>query len=134
MALTIGVDVGGTKIAAGVVDESGQIIDEARTKTPAQDPSEIVDAIVDLVHEVTARHEISAVGVGAAGFVSSDRAVVLFAPNLAWRDVPLRDQLESGLDLPVVIENDVNAAAWGSSGSGRQSTPTTCSWWRSAPE
>jgi len=113
MALTIGVDVGGTKIAAGVVDESGQIIDEARTKTPAQDPSEIVDAIVELVHEVTARHEISAVGVGAAGFVSSDRAVVLFAPNLAWRDVPLRDQLESGLDLPVVIENDVNAAAWG---------------------
>ncbi len=113
MALTIGVDVGGTKIAAGVVDESGTIIDEARRETPAQKPSEIIEAIADVVREVTDRHEIVGVGVGAAGFIGSDRATVLFAPNLAWRDVPLREQLESQLDLPVVVENDVNAAAWG---------------------
>ncbi|MBA2698387.1 MAG: ROK family protein [Nocardioidaceae bacterium] len=113
MTLTIGVDVGGTKIAAGVVDESGKVIDEARRKTPAQETSAIVEAIVDVVHEVTARHEIAAVGVGAAGFIGADRATVLFAPNLAWRNVPLRDQLASKLDLPVIIENDVNAAAWG---------------------
>ena len=50
---------------------------------------------------------------GAAGYVDRDRAVVLFAPNIAWRDVDLRAELEERVGLPVVIENDANAAAWG---------------------
>ena len=58
-------------------------------------------------------HSIEAVGVGAAGFVDARRATVLFAPNLAWRDEPLKVDLERAIGLPVVIENDANAAAWG---------------------
>ncbi len=114
MTVTIGVDVGGTKIAAGVVDGGGKIIDHARVDTPADDSEATVDAIIEVASKLGDAHgEAVAVGVSAAGFVSSDRATILFTPNLAWRNLPLRDQLEGELDLPVVIENDANAAAWG---------------------
>jgi glucokinase len=113
MALTIGVDVGGTKIAAGVVDESGQILEEARRSSPAKDTDAIEDAIADAVAALAERHDVEAVGVGAAGFVDAARSTVLIAPNLAWRDEPLRTELENRTKLPVVIENDANAAAWG---------------------
>ena len=113
MALTIGIDVGGTKIAGGVVDESGQILATARRESPATDTDAIEQAVEDLVAELRSNHEIAAVGVGAAGFVDVHRATVLFAPNLAWRDEPLKRDLESRIGLPVVIENDANAAAWG---------------------
>jgi glucokinase len=113
MALTIGVDVGGTKIAAGVVDESGEILEEARRSSPARDSDAIEDAIADAVADLCERHAVEAVGVGAAGFVDAARSTVLIAPNLAWRDEPLRAELEKRTKLPVVIENDANAAAWG---------------------
>jgi glucokinase len=113
MALTIGVDVGGTKIAAGVVDESGEILEEARRSSPAKDTDAIEDAIADAVAALAERHDVEAVGVGAAGFVDAARSTVLIAPNLAWRDEPLRTELENRTKLPVVIENDANAAAWG---------------------
>jgi glucokinase len=114
MTVTIGVDVGGTKIAAGVVDGEGTSVVKARVDTPAQDAEATVAAIVDVAGRLRDAHqEVVAVGVSAAGFISADRATVLFAPNLAWRDVRLRDKLESELELPVVIENDANAAAWG---------------------
>jgi len=113
MALTIGVDVGGTKIAAGVVDESGRILEEARRSSPAKDTDAIEDAIADAVADLAERHDVEAVGVGAAGFVDAARSTVLIAPNLAWRDEPLRTELEKRTKLPVVIENDANAAAWG---------------------
>ena len=113
MALTIGIDVGGTKIAGGVVDESGQILATARRESPATNADAIEQAVEDLVVELRSNHEIAAVGVGAAGFVDAHRATVLFAPNLAWRDEPLKRDLESRIGLPVVIENDANAAAWG---------------------
>jgi glucokinase len=114
MTVTIGVDVGGTKIAAGVVSADGKVIDSARVDTPARDAEGTVDAIVEVAAKLRDAHpEALAVGISAAGFVSSDRATILFTPNLAWRNLPLRDQLEGELDLPVVIENDANAAAWG---------------------
>jgi glucokinase len=56
---------------------------------------------------------VVAIGVGSAGFVDAERSTVLFAPNLAWRDVPVRDQVAAACGLPVVVENDANAAAWG---------------------
>ena len=57
--------------------------------------------------------EIAAVGIGSAGFVDAARSTVLFAPNLAWRNVAVRAQVFAATDLPVVVENDANAAAWG---------------------
>jgi len=113
MTLACGIDVGGTKIAGGVIDEDGTVVEELRVESPATDVEAIEDAITSLVTELRSRHEIAAVGVGAAGYVDKARAVVMFAPNIAWRDVNLKGELEERLDLPVVVENDANAAAWG---------------------
>jgi glucokinase len=111
--VTIGIDVGGTKIAGGVVTADGRIIDEGRRKTPARDVAATRTAIAELVRELADRHDVGAVGIGAAGFVAADRSTVMFAPNVAWRDEPLGALLTAELSLPVVVENDVNAAAWG---------------------
>jgi len=113
VSLTCGVDVGGTKIAGAIVDTDGSVLEEHRVESPATDTEAIEDAIADLVAELASRHEIEAVGVGAAGYISASRSEVMFAPNLAWRDVDLRSELEERVDVPVVIENDANAAAWG---------------------
>jgi len=113
VSLACGIDVGGTKIAGGVVDETGTILEELRVESPATDVPAIEAAIEKLVTELRTRHPIEAVGVGAAGYIDKARAVVLFAPNLAWRDLDLKADLERALDLPVVVENDANAAAWG---------------------
>ncbi|MGH3353528.1 MAG: ROK family glucokinase [Nocardioides sp.] len=111
--LACGVDVGGTKILGGVVDHDGNIIEDHRVESPAKHPEAIEAAIVEVVAELKSRHSIECVGIGAAGYIDKDRSTVLFAPNIAWRDVPLKERLEKVLDLPVVIENDANAAAWG---------------------
>lgn len=113
MTYTVGVDVGGTKIAAGIVDEHGHLVARDRTESPATRPAEIVRTIGKLVGSLAGSYEVEAVGVCAAGFVDKQRATVVFAPNLAWRDEPLKERLEEELNLPVVVENDANAAAWG---------------------
>jgi glucokinase len=113
VSLSCGIDVGGTKIAGGVVDTDGTIIEELRVESPATDAEAIEEAIAGLVGELRTRHEIETVGVGAAGYVDRARAVVLFAPNVAWRNEDLKGELEKRIALPVVIENDANAAAWG---------------------
>ncbi|MET9875718.1 ROK family glucokinase [Actinacidiphila glaucinigra] len=112
MGLTIGVDIGGTKIAAGVVDEEGSILEIVKVPTP-QTSEGVVDAIATAVHDVSAGHPVEAVGIGAAGYVDDKRATVLFAPNIRWRHEPLKDKVEQRVGLPVVVENDANAAAWG---------------------
>jgi len=112
MSLTIGVDVGGTKVAAGVVDERGQIIEKVKRFTPAASPEDTSGVIAGAVAELLARYEIEAVGIGAAGFVDQARSTVLFAPNLAWRDEPVKKQVEERIGRTVVVENDANAAAW----------------------
>ena len=113
MSLACGIDVGGTKIAGGVVDEDGTIVEELRVESPATDAEAIEEAIAGLVTDLSSRHDIATVGVGAAGYVDKARAVVLFAPNVAWRNEDLKGELEKRVELPVVIENDANAAAWG---------------------
>ncbi|MBA3250663.1 MAG: ROK family glucokinase [Geodermatophilaceae bacterium] len=109
--LAIGVDIGGSKAAAGVVDEAGRVVEQLRRPTP-RDAAGTEDVIAELVQELSGRHDVGAVGVGAAGWVGSDRATVLFSPHLAWRDEPLRAALRARLGVPVVVENDANAAAW----------------------
>ena len=113
MTLACGIDVGGTKIAGGVVDLDGTVLEELRDESPATDADAIETAIGSLVSQLSQRHRIEAVGVGAAGYIDKSRSVVMFAPNLAWRDLDLKADLEKRLELPVVVENDANAAAWG---------------------
>jgi glucokinase len=113
MGLAVGIDVGGTKIAGAVVDDEGTILDTARRVSPATNSEAIEREVQVLVRELRGIHDIEAVGVGAAGFVDAARSTVLFAPNLAWRDERLKRDLEARLDMPVVVENDANAAAWG---------------------
>jgi glucokinase len=113
MSLSCGIDVGGTKIAGGVVDEDGRVLEQTRVESPARDAQAMSDAIARLITDLKQRHEIATVGVGAAGYIDKARATVLFAPNLAWRHLDLKAELEGRVDLPVVVENDANAAAWG---------------------
>lgn len=112
MGLTIGVDIGGTKVLGGVVDEDGKVLVTARRATPAEDAAKTRDVIIDVVRELAEGRAIEAVGIGAAGWIDAARSRVLFAPNLAWRDEPLRDTVSAGTGLPVVVENDANVAAW----------------------
>ena len=121
MSLAIGVDVGGTKIAAGVVDEKGAIIEMVKRPTPAANASGTIEVISDAVRELLGRHDVEAVGIGAAGFIEQSRSTVAFAPNLAWRNEPVARQVEDRTGRPVVVENDANAAAWAETklGAGR---------------
>ena len=112
--VTIGVDIGGTKIAAGVVDGSGNILATARRPTPRHDSGAVLNDVADVVNELQAGVDgsIVGVGVGVAGGVDQSRSMVYFAPNLAWSQVPVRAVLEAATQLPVVVENDGAAAAW----------------------
>src|SRR5580658_2469374 len=112
MSLTIGVDVVGTKVAASVVDHHGKIVEKLKRSTPAARPDDTADVIADAVLELLDRHDVDAVGIGAAGFVDETRSTVLFAPNLAWRDEPVKARVEKRIGRQVVVENDANAAAW----------------------
>jgi glucokinase len=114
MSLTIGIDVGGTKVLGGVVDESGKVLTTARKDTPRQGGSALTQTIADVAKELLQQHSVASVGVSAAGFVSSDRKTMLATPNIAdWNGVDLDHHLTQLIGLPVVIENDANAAAWG---------------------
>jgi glucokinase len=110
--LSVGIDIGGTKVAGGVVDGRGRVLARARRDTPSRDAALVEATIIAVVEELRAAHDVVAVGIGAAGFVDAARARVRFAPHLAWRDEPLRDAVTATLGLPVVVENDANAAAW----------------------
>lgn len=115
--LAIGVDIGGTKVAGGLVDDQGVIRARTRRDTPDRStrPLVVENTIVDVVEDLLAQAgdvPVVGVGIGAAGFVASDRATVVFSPHLSWRDEPLRDALATRLPLPVTVDNDANAAAW----------------------
>ncbi len=122
-ALAIGIDIGGTKVAGGLVAADGSVLGRARTHTPerSKSPRVVEDTIVGVVEDLRARAagaDVVAVGIGAAGFVGADRATVVFAPHLSWRQEPLRDSLARRIDLPLFIENDANAAVWAESRFG----------------
>lgn len=122
MTYTIGIDVGGTKVLGGVVDENGKVIATARKDTPRQGGSALTQTIADIAQELIQSHDVESVGVSAAGFVSSDRKTMLATPNIAdWNGVNLDQELTKLIGLNVIIENDANAAAWGEAkfGAGR---------------
>lgn len=124
----IGIDIGGSKVAGGVVYPDGQVGRRARRDTPHRStaPRVVEDMIVDVVTELVDDEDepMSAVGIGAAGFVAADRATVVFAPHLSWRHEPLRDALARRVELPVFVDNDANTALWAESrfGAGQGET------------
>lgn len=113
MTVTIGVDIGGTKVAAGVVDEYGTVLARGAASTPTQElgPGAIEDVLVEVVSELAAAHDARAVGIGAAGLVSDGR--VLYCPHLPLRGEPVAARVAERVGLPVVMDNDANTAALG---------------------
>ncbi len=126
--LAIGIDVGGTKVAAGVVDGSGRLLAQARRSTPGSDARGVEAVIVDLVAELGRGHRIRSIGIGAAGWMDLSNGTVLFSPHLAWRNEPLRSNLEKLLRRRVTVVNDADAAAWAEwrFGAGRGEPRLVC--------
>lgn len=112
---SIGVDVGGTKILAGLVDGSGNVVGTARRPTPPHDPAAVLAVVGEVVRELidSSKAPVVGVGLGIAAQVENTRSTVLWAPNLQWSRVEVRAILEADLGVTVIAENDANAAAWG---------------------
>jgi len=118
------VDVGGTKIAAGVVSPEGEVLHEVRY--PSAGPRErLLSSIARAIDEVREGFEVGSVCLAVPGFVMSAENKVIFAPNLhAIEGVPLKEELGRRTGLHVTVENDANAAAWGEFrfGAGSEAT------------
>lgn len=112
---SIGIDVGGTKILAGLVDAKGRVLHQARRQSARNDPTNVLNTVCEVVEELQGASDdaVVAVGLGIAGPVDAGRSTVFYAPNLGWPQVPVRDLLTDRVGLPVIVENDGNAAAWG---------------------
>jgi glucokinase len=128
--LVIGIDVGGTKIAAGLIDRNASFIARGISHSHCGcSPDQVVDEIDQIVQRLldtpnVDRSSILGVGVGISGHVNGERGIVMTNSNLPdWDYYPLRDTLKTCLGFPVVIDNDANCAAWGEyrHGAGRGS-------------
>jgi glucokinase len=109
----IGIDIGGTKIAGGVVTEAGQILDRTRVPTPPDEEAATLAAVLAAVDELLARDPgVDAIGVGAAGLVEWPGGRARWAPNNSYRRLELRRLLHERTGLPTSVDNDGNAAAW----------------------
>ena len=118
-AFAVGMDVGGTKIAAGIMDSSAQIVARYTSKAHSgRPPEEVVKATVEAFEQVLAqaglkKEDVAGIGVGFAGHVHGEKGIVLTSSNLpAWDRHPLRDRLQEQTKVPVILENDSNCAAW----------------------
>jgi len=121
-AYAIGLDVGGTRIAAGLVERKGRIVREVKLSTPkGAGPFAIVDAIVDAVSEITSGlhpSEIAGVGIGLPAQIDFTRQSVEFCTNLPLAGIDMRGLVMSRLKYPVTLDNDGNTAALGESRYG----------------
>jgi glucokinase len=115
----IGVDMGGTKILSAVVDAEGNILGTAKVPTKAdRGPSLVIDRIADSIRKAidksgVATESIQAVGIGAPGPLDPATGVVIFAPNLRWKNVRLKEELEARVGFPTFVDNDVNVGTLG---------------------
>ena len=121
--ITVGIDVGGTKIAGALVSETGNILKSLKVPTPADNTDALITAVVEMVKELSSGQEVAAVGVAIAGFIDADQSEVIYSPNLSLRNEPLKAKLEARLGIDVFVENDANAAGWAEYrfGAGRDS-------------
>jgi glucokinase len=129
----VGADIGGTKIVAGAVAPDGGIRGRRRRPVPAgSDPEAVLELLASMVAEVAAEAPTPprAVGVGVAGQVEPETGVVVFAPNLRWREFPLGPRLSQRVGRPVRVRNDAHAIALGESafgaGAGARNLLTVC--------
>ena len=128
--LVIGIDIGGTKIAAALLDRQGNILARGTTRSHAGcSPDQVVEAVIETTNSMMASgyvtyDQVAGVGVGCAGHINRECGVVLTNSNLPdWNFYPLCDTLKTRLGLPVLLDNDANCAAWGEFrfGAGRGS-------------
>ena len=112
MSLRIGIDIGGTKVLAGVVEE-GHVVRVALAETPgrAVPVSEVERVLADVVRRVAEGGDVASVGLAAAGFVDASRRRVAFAPHLPWRGDDVVTSLSERLGCAVALDNDANCAA-----------------------
>ena len=112
-SVRVGVDIGGTKVLAGVVDDRGRVTRTGHRATPGRRvlARQVEDALIEAVLEAADGHPLAGVGVAAAGFVDSAGERVMFAPHLPWQGEPLRANLADRLGCPVALDNDANCAA-----------------------
>jgi glucokinase len=115
----VGIDIGGTKIAAGVIDSSARVMARSISKAHAgQPPNEVIAATVEAFHTVLAQAglqpgDVAGLGVGFGGHVNGAAGLILTSSNLpAWDNHPLRDHLQARLGVPIILENDSNCCAW----------------------
>jgi glucokinase len=115
--LTLGVDLGGTKLDTALVDSSGSIVSSHyRLLNDSKDPDSAVAAIIDSVNICLQEsgRRASALGLGVAGQIDRVNGIVRYSQNLpGWHEVPLRSRLEAALGIPVIINNDVRMVTWG---------------------
>lgn len=115
----VGVDLGGTKILAGVFNTQLKCLGKVKMSTkPERGPDGVIERVARCVSEAVDECDlrldsIKAVGIGAPGAVDPDTGRMIFAPNLKWEDVPLKKELEKRLELPVFAENDCNVCTLG---------------------
>lgn len=117
-ALVIGLDIGGTKLNAGLVTADGQIVRRLRRPTPARDGGQAVyDAVESVIADLLGAAEapVSAIGIGSPGHVDvATGQIVYCTPNLpGWSGLPLAEKLQARFGLPVIVDNDANAALYG---------------------
>lgn len=115
----IGIDLGGTNIAAGVVDENGKILVQDSTPTMNErNYTEIVKDMAMLCKKIIkeaglSEKDIEAIGIGSPGSIDNEHGVVTYANNLKMDNTPIAEELRKYIDVPVNVENDANAAAYG---------------------
>ena len=123
----VGVDMGGTKILAAVINAKGEIVQQAKRATkPKKGPEEVIERITRCIREAIDSTElkpsqIRAIGIGSPGPLDPETGVIIFAPNLGWSNVPLKAKLEANLSIPTFVDNDVNVGTLGeyAFGAGR---------------
>ncbi len=120
----IGVDIGGTKILVASADLEGKAVSQQKIATPAK-PDIGLEAIIDIIHAVARQNDIKAIGIAAPGPLDWEAGAIGASPNLKWRGAQLVKTLERHFRVPVVLENDANAAGLAEArlGSGRGHNP-----------